>query len=48
MYIYICIYTYIQTIVEFSKCKCNVTPLQARLWPTGGLRYSSTLPRPRR
>ena len=28
--------------------KGKVTPLQARLWPRGWQRYSSTLPRPRR
>ena len=31
-----------------GKGKGKVTPLQARLWPRGGQRYSTTLPRTRR
>jgi hypothetical protein len=35
-------------IVFLISFLSKVTPLQARLWPRGGYKYSSTLPRPRR
>ena len=34
--------------INKGKGKGKVIPLQARLWPRGGYRYSSTLPRPQR
>jgi hypothetical protein len=48
IYIYIHKYIYIYIYTRVYTYKSTVTPLQAWLWPRGGYRYSSALPRPRR